>query len=479
MAESLKERLAQLPAEARTALLAKLPSDQQAALLVSWAFTARPEQLAPTWAWRWWLLLTGRGFGKTRTGAEWVIDRCEAFALAGMPHLIGIMNATNEDARAIQIAGESGLRAVAERRGHDVDHSGSALHGSIRIRTEDGWHVSDFEIYTGMEPDKPRGRNLHTLWCDELASWKHKVDALGGTAFTNADFALRARCPAGMQPQGVVTTTPKPVAQVKHLLGGEHGATAITRGSMLANRSHLDPAFIQGIMRRYKGTRLEAQEVAGEVLDEVEGALWSQQAIDQWRVKWRGDVPELATVVIGLDPSGSDGGDECGIVVVGLARQRDRLGRPHVYVLDDRSVQNRPSVWGPLVVELRHEFQADAVVAETNFGAALVVDTLRVRDPSIPVHEVRASKGKRIRAEPVSVLYEAGTGQCHHVGYLAELEEQMCTWTPLDPDSPDRLDALVWAVTWLIPELAMPSVPAQGSTWAELEVGPDGGVLAR
>lgn len=452
---SLIEQWADLTDEQLQLVLEALTEDELDALWRSWQLYARPEQVAPDWLWRWWLVLTGRGFGKTRCGAEWVVDRCELFALHGWPHLVGLMNKTNDDVRAIQLHGESGLGAVCERRGYVLDHTGSSLHGAILIPTLDGGlHRSHLEVHTGMDPDRCRGRNFATLWADELASWKFRTDNLGNTAFTNADLSLRAKCPAGAIPQGMVTTTPKPVPVIRDLVGGEHGATATTRGSMLANRANLPVSFIASILKRYEGTRLGKQEIEGLVLDDVEGALWSASLIDQWRVKRADLVPELATKIIAVDPSGSEGGDHCGIVIVGLARQRDAAGRPHVYVLGDYSVQNRPAVWGAAVAGLYHKHGCDLVVGETNFGGLLVVDTIKVRDPSIRVEKVTATRGKRVRAEPVATLYE--TGQAHHVGVLTELEEQMCTWTPLDPTSPDRMDALVWAVTWLLPELVTP-----------------------
>lgn len=457
MGQSLIEQWAALTPEQEAQVLGALTEDELDALWRSWDTHARPEQMAPLSLWRWWLLLTGRGFGKTRTGAEWVVDRCELFAAHDMPHLVGLMNKTNDDVRSIQLHGESGLGAVCLRRGYVLEHIGSALHGAILIPKEDGgWHRTEIEVHTGMDPDRCRGRNFATLWCDELASWKFRTDTLGNTAFTNADLSLRAKCPPGEIPRGTVTTTPKPIPVIRDLVAGEHGETAITRGSMLANRANLPKSFITSIIKRYHGTRLGRQEIDGAILDDVEGALWNAAMIDQWRVKRVDLVPELSTVIVAVDPSGSEGGDECGIVVVGLARQRDHLGRPHVYVLADYSVQNRPAVWGPKVVEVYHQHNANVVVGETNFGGLMVVDTIRLRDPHIRVEIVRATTGKRVRAEPVSVLYEAGTGQVHHVGVLTGLEEQMCSWTPLEPTSPDRMDALVWGVTWLIPDLSRP-----------------------
>lgn len=445
-----------------------LDDDELDALFRSWEFYGRPEQIAPDGDWRWWVLLTGRGFGKTRTGAEWVVDRCEAFARAGRQHLVGLFNSTNDDVRSIQLHGESGLAAVCERRGYVLDHTGSALHGRLGIPLPDGsMHWSSIEVHTGVKPDKARGRNFHTLWADELGAWIHKVDGVGNTSFTNADFSLRGECPPGMEPRGIVTTTPKPITVIRDLVKGRHGPTHISVGSLLDNAANLPPSFVHAIYKRYAGTRLGAQEIEGVLLDAVEGALWTPDLIERWRVKRFADVPDLSTIVVGVDPSGSEGGDECGIVVVGLGRERDHLLRPHVYVLEDGSVQNRPAVWAPRVLELVDQYGANAVVAETNFGGLLVVDTLKLRRTTLRVEAMTATRAKRVRAEPVSTIYE--TGQAHHVGYLSLLEEQLVTWTPREPGSPDRMDALVWAVTWLIPELSTPPADyARG--WADREV---------
>jgi phage terminase large subunit-like protein len=242
-------------------------------------------------------------------------------------------------------------------------------------------------------------------------------------------------------------------------VAGEHGATHVARGSMYDNRSNLDPEFIRAIRRKYEGTRLADQEIEGQIVTSVEGALWTPDLIQRWRVN-SANVPALARIVIGVDPSGSEEGDYCGIIATGLARKRDALGRPHGFVLDDASVQNRPEVWGAALSELYHRLVDTwpnvpvRVVAEVNFGAALVVDVIHLIDSTIPVDEVRASRGKRIRAEPVALLYD--TGQWHHVGTLALLEEQLTFWTPLDPNSPDRMDALVWSACALVPELTRP-----------------------
>ena len=470
---SLLEQWSELDQVQLDALLDGFEADELLALWQSWEFHARPEQLAPAWPWRWWLLLTGRGWGKNRTGAEWVVDRCEAFAATNTPHLVGLIGQNNDDVKAVQIGGISGLREVVRRRGHRWIGADSTLEPKIGITTTDAEgntveHVSVIEVHTAMEPEGPRGRNFHTLWIDELAAFKHKVDSVGNTVFTNAELALRGMCPPDMVPQACVTTTPKPVPVIRDLLASKHGPTHITRGSMLDNRANLPLAFMVAVVGKYAGTRLADQEIYGKVIDSVEGALWNPDIIQRWRVAVA-DVPAMSRVVVAVDPSGSDGGDECGIVVVGLARERDHLGRPHVYVLDDLSCQNRPEVWSQIVVDAVAYHEADGVVAEVNFGAALVTDVIHLRNANIPVHEVRASRGKRVRAEPVALLYDPGQGRCHHVGVLPQLEEQMTFWTPLDPTSPDRMDALVWGVVHLIPDMTLPPSAAPRG-WAERRI---------
>lgn len=460
MALSPLEELALLDDDLVQGFLGTLTEEELEDLETSWAdLLARPEQLAPDWPWRFWAILTGRGWGKNRTAAEWILDRCEKFAEANADHLIGLFGRTDREVHRLQLGGISGLIRCAERRGYQVVAPPSSQGGVIRLPKPDGsWHVSEFEIHSGTDPDRCRGRNLHTVHADEFASWKHIIDVEGNTTFTNMNFGLRGLCPPGLIPQGIVTTTPKPIPVVKEMLAGGHGPTAVTRGSLLDNRANLDRSYVHAIMSAYEGTRLEAQEIYGEVLDSVEGALWNMGLIHRWRINWD-RVPELGHIVIGVDPSGSDTGDECGIVASGRARDRDAKGRAHGYVLADHSVRNRPSVWGPAVVDLYWQMAEMwpniriEVVFETNYGGQMGVDTIKVRDPSVPVRQVTATRAKRVRAEPVATLYDQG--RWHHVGVLPELEEQMCWWTPLEPSSPDRMDALVWSAHGLLPELTI------------------------
>jgi phage terminase large subunit-like protein len=456
-APSRFERFVALPPELRAATLAEMEDHTVAQLMADWTFWAREDQLAQKWAWRFWAIITGRGWGKNRTAAEWVLDRCQAFADARAYHLIGLFARDKEDVHALMLGGISGIVACAERRGWRVWAPPSSDTAAIFVPQPDGSeHRSDIEVHTSMDPDGARGRNFATVWADEFASWHQKIDREGNTAWSNMNLSLRAECPRGMVPQAVVTTTPKPIPPVKDMLDGKLGPTVVTRGSMMDNRANLAEGFIDAILTSYEGTRLASQEIHGEVLTSVEGALWDMDLIHRWRVRWD-QVPRLAHIVIAVDPSGSEGGDECGIVAVGRAAELDAKGRKHIYVIEDRSVRNRPAVWGPEVIRLRNDLEElfpgvrVTVAAEINYGGQMVVDTIAVRDPSIHVDNLVASKAKRIRAEPVATLYD--TGRAHHVGVFPQLEEQMVWWTPIEPTSPDRMDGLVWAAIGLLPEL--------------------------
>jgi phage terminase large subunit-like protein len=478
MSASPVEVLQALPEDEQNSFFDGLSEDEAESLLQSWDFWARPEQLEPPGDWVWWLLITGRGWGKNRTGAEWVVTRCEQFTAAGVPHLVGLVGQTNDDVRSTMIGGVSGLKRVVERRGHRWEGAPNSLNPKIKIWREEtqSWHTTSIEIHTAIEPEGPRGRNFNTAWLDELAAYKHKVDTVGNTVFTNVELALRgeeddlsARSAPAIQPRAIVTTTPKPIPVIRSLLSGKHGPTVITRGSLYDNRANLPQSFVDAVTGMYEGTRLAEQEIHGKVIDSVEGALWNPDIIHRWRIQ-PAQVPALSRVVIGVDPSGSESeGDDCGIVVVGLARDRDQRGRPHLYVLEDASSPNRPEKWARIAVDLARKYDA-TIVAEVNFGAALVRDVVMLtarndeaelpqgEEPLLPIRfeEVRASRGKRVRAEPVALMYDPGQGRVHHVGVFPQLEEQMTFWTPLDPTSPDRMDALVWACAYLIPELTTP-----------------------
>ena len=471
MSQSPAQLLAEATDEEQRLFIASLTPGEIEQLFGDWhGFLARPEQLAPAEPARWLAWITGRGFGKNRCASEWFVDRCEQFADAQWPHTAALIGQTHDAVSSIQIHGESGIEAVAERRGYKLDHAGSALRGQLVIPRPGYRHVTKLEVHTAVKPDKVRGRNLHTLHADEVAAWDHKIDSVGNTAWTNCDFALRAECPPGLQPMGCVTTTPKPIPQVRDITSGKLGGKIhVIRGSLLDNVGNLAPEYVAAVLAKYEGTRVALQEIHGIVLDFVDGALWTPDLIQQHRLNPIKDslvIPRFRRTVIGVDPSGSDGGDECGIVVVSLSAEPVMtmlasgflVPMHHVYIRRDASCRLRPAQWVPKVVELYHAYGADAVVMETNFGAAMGVDSIHQVDKMVKVVEVRASKAKAVRAEPVAMVYDQG--RAHHIGHFSELEEQMSTWVPTDKTSPDRMDALVWAVSHLLPEITAP--PSRG-----------------
>jgi phage terminase large subunit-like protein len=470
VAEQVAETLARVPVEDRPGawgrIVGELPGGD--AYGRSWAFWCRPEQLPPghplgtmpdvdVLSWRWWCIVTGRGWGKTRTAAEWVADRCETFALAAYRtgrgkgsrlHRVLLVGPTAADVRDTMVEGESGLLAAFERRGYHAHYEPSKLRITVAaLRTV-------ITLRSGERPDRIRGGQYHTAWIEEFAAFPLKLDEVGeSAALSNADLALRLPCPDGMVPQAVVTTTPKPLPPVKALLDRVQvpGSGVIrTAGSLYANLRNLAPAFVKAILDRYEGTRLGDQEVHGIMLSIVEGALWTPDGIDEHRVA---APPDLDLIVVGVDPHGGGRHGVCGIVVVG-ADLRTR----EVYVLDDRSLSGPPETWGAQVVAAHYAWGSSTVVAETNFGGDMVRAVIQATDRTVPVKVVTASKGKQARAEPIATL--GARGKVHLVGYHGLLESQMTSWVPGDP-SPDRLDAMVWAATELFGDLVLP--PARAS----------------
>jgi phage terminase large subunit-like protein len=393
----------------------------------SWRLKARPEQLPPAGDWLTWLILAGRGWGKTRTGAEWIQEQ----VLTGTASRIALVAATASDARDVIVEGESGLLAIAPR-GMRPEYEPSKR----RLTWPNGAIATTF---SADEPDRLRGPQFDAAWCDEIATWKYPE------SWSMLQFGLRL----GKQPRVVVTTTPRPV-QIIRDLQRRHAAgdktIAITRGRTNDNRENLAATFLAEIERRYGGTRLGRQELNGELLEDIPGALWTRTMIDAAQVD---RLPEMARVVVAVDPSGTKGseddGDSIGIVVAG--KGVDGLG----YILADRTCKLSPDGWGRRAVEAYREFNADRIVAERNFGGAMVEHVLRTVDRNIPYKEVTASRGKIARAEPVAALYEQGRVK-HHVG-LTSLEDQLCAMTAdgyVGDGSPDRADAAVWALTELI-----------------------------
>ncbi len=387
-------------------------------MLYDWqGIFARDNQLAPEGDWQTWVILAGRGFGKTRTGAEQARIWTRDFKY------VNLIGATADDARDIMIDGESGILAVCPSYERPV-----YMKSDRKLIWPNG---AESLIFTADEPERLRGKQHMKLWADELCAWRYPE------SWDQAMFGLRL----GANPQAVVTTTPKPTKLLKELMADP--TTIITRGSTYDNRANLAPAFFQKIIKKYEGTRLGRQELKAEVLDDVEGALWKRSQIDELRVIKH---PELIRVVVAIDPeaTNTDESDETGIIVAGLGRDG------HGYVLDDGSLKGSPNEWASGAVTLFHKYHADRIVAEINNGGDMVEYTIRTIEKAIPYKKLHASRGKQTRAEPVAALYEQGN--VHHVGVFPDLEDQMCNWVPGDADSPDRMDALVWALTELMVE---------------------------
>jgi len=413
-----------LPEQKRRKAINNLSQKEAEALIYDWEFWARPKQLPPDWDWYIWLLLSGRGGGKTRSGAE-VVNKW-----------------AREGFSPIALIGET----KADVRDTMVEVGNSAI-----LNISPPWFMPDYEpskrrliypngvlaiIYSGDEPDQLRGPQHEKAWADELSKYKYPKDC-----WDNLMFGLRI----GKQPQAVVTTTPRPIKVIKDLMADKR--TAVTRGHTLENRDNLAPDFLGYILRKYEGTRLGRQELAGEILDDNPDALWERAKIDELRVK---KYPELRRIVVAIDPQGtdSDTSSSTGIIVAGIA---EVAGRVEGYVLADLTLSGTPERWATAAVTGYYNFKADRIVGEVNFGGDMVESIIRVVDKSVSFKKVHASRGKAIRAEPVSALYEQG--RIHHVGFFPDLEDQMCEWV-LGDKSPDRLDALVWAITELMLEEA-------------------------
>ncbi len=424
---SLAEQAALLPAAARRDWLDELDEAQAAALLHDWNFWARPEQLPPAGDWFCWLVMAGRGFGKSRTGAEWVRTIAEGAtpltAPGEAPARIALVADTFADARDVMVEGESGLLAISPPDRRPVFESSRR-----RLVWPNG--VKAF-LYAAIDPDQLRGPQHHVAWADEIAKWQN-----GERSWSNLLLGLRL----GPHPRVVATTTPRPLAWLKALIA-EPG-TVVTRGSTWRNRAHLPARFIAEVERLFTGTRLGRQELEGELIEVVEGALWTPEMIEEAREPAE-RLPAMERIVVAVDPPASHGpdADACGILAVG------RDARGHLHVLEDASVRGlRPAGWATRATAVYQHHAADRLVVEANNGGDMVEAVLRQVAPGLALRRVHASRGKIARAEPVAALYERGL--VHHAGVFAELEAEMCRYTgAIGEDSPDRLDALVWAIT--------------------------------
>ena len=391
----------------------------------SWKRIARKSQRPPKGKWRIWGLVTGRGFGKTRTQSEFAHEKANA-----LPGSVGfVASRTLKDARKTIIGNRQSGIIATERPDNPVVFK----HQESKLVWKNG---STADVLTSEEPDSARGPEYDWGVADEIATWKRVVDFEGNTLWDNLQFALRG----GKQPQMVAGTTPRRGNRaVKYLLeqgNVKKSGVILTRGSMLENKANLPDSYVDHIVRTYQGTHLARQEVSGELLPDVEGAIVTGDILEKCRVD---QVPKLRRVVVGVDPSG--GKAEQGIVAVGLGWNEDG------YILQDGTCLAKPEGWGRRVVELYEKHSADKVVAEKNYGGDMVLSTIRSVSPNIPVKLVTASRGKHIRFEPVGSLFEQL--RLHIVGSMESLEDEIVCFTPdgyEGDESPNRADALVWAV---------------------------------
>lgn len=408
----------------------------------------RPNQLTPppdavgTEKWLIWLVLAGRGFGKTRMGAEDISE----FVRTNDRVRVAVVADTYAAGRDVCIEGESGLISVlppSALRGGSVSTAWNRSLGELIFAND-----SRVDLYAAEKPDQLRGPQHHRAWCEELAKWRYLE------TWDQLMFGLRL----GAHPQAIITTTPRPLALLLDI--ASRPGTVVTRGSTFDNERNLAPAALAELRRRYEGTRLGQQELYAELLADFEGALWTRESIVQRAAT---DLPELVRIAVGVDPStwgpesgleheSTGKGIETGIVVVGMDDERN------CYVLDDLSLRASPNDWAKVTIKAFHDYHATAIVPEKNVGGWVVSVLTSASEGGIPVTfakdrngrpGVSAIQGKRARAEPVAALYEQG--RVFHVGRHPELEDAMCSWDPRENWSPDRVDALVWAITWLEP----------------------------
>ena len=431
MGKSLAQVIAAMSDEERAEVLAGLDPD---ALQWDWSFWGRPEQQRPQGDdWNIWMYLAGRGAGKTRTASEWVREEAK-YTNTGQRRF-ALVARTAADVRDVIVEGESGIINV-------TPPSERPLYEPSKRRLT--WpNGNTATCFTADEPDSLRGPQFTHAWGDEVAAWRQTPDGAGLTAFENLRIGTRL----GTNPKIMITTTPKRVPLLYELLreADTHpGKVIITKGSTMDNTGNLSQAYMDGILGVYEGTRLAAQELYGEMLSDVEGALWTVELIDRTRQMSAMNAPLR---VIGVDPSVAENPrDECGIVVVSSTADRD-LYKRQSWVLEDASILGSPEVWANRVVAMARKWGCP-VVAEVNQGGALVRNAINTIDPSVKVLEVHSKHGKALRAEPITLAYEQD--RVHHVGYLADLESQMTAWIPGEGKSPDRVDALVHALTALL-----------------------------
>lgn len=406
-----------LPEAERNAAISDLSLEEANALLYDWPFWARPKQLPPPGDWVGWLLLAGRGFGKTRTECEWARQQAEE-----MPGSRGaIVAATAADARDVIVEGESGILSVCPPWNRPRYEPSKR-----RVTWPNGTMAT---LYTADEPARLRGPQHHWAVADEIAYWRYPE------AWDMLMFGLRL----GDKPRWVGATTPKPIKIIKDLVADS--TVHVTKGTTYENMNNLAGAFFDQIIGKYEGTRLGRQELMAELLEDVPGALWKRNTLDNTRVS---EYPTPFRIVTAIDPHATTG--ETGIVTAAVAKIDGAL---HGYILEDATRGGLPDEWGLATVSSFHKWNSDVLVAEINHGGDMVENVIRniPGGKQINYKAIRASRGKYTRAEPIAAIFEQGRG--HMVGFFADLEDELCSWVPGD-ESPNRLDAMVWALTELM-----------------------------
>ena len=364
--------------------------------------------------------MAGRGFGKTRLGAEWLASQ----AIRNDGVRCAIVARTNNDVRTVCLEGVSGIVNVL--REYDAIADWNKTLGTIKLK-----NGSIISSYSAEEPDRLRGPQHHYAWLDELAAWQYP------DTYDQLQFGLRL----GEHPQAVITTTPRPTKLIKDLIKRE--STIVTRGSTFENAANLSQSALLEMQMRYGGTRLGQQELYGAVLDDNPGALWTRAKLEETRIQ-KDALPPLVRIVVGVDPAVTSGedSDSTGIIVAGVSNDG------HYYILEDATLKASPQVWAEKAVSKFEAHKADRIIAEVNNGGDLVLHLLQQVNPNVPVKKVTASRGKAVRAEPIAALFEQG--RAHLVGYYTELEDELCEYEPgVTQKSPDRMDAMVWALTEL------------------------------
>lgn len=418
--------LRSLPDEEVAEILKKLGSAKSEELRYNWEFWARPEQLEPSGDWNHWLALAGRGWGKTRAGAEWVRHRIKKG-----DKIVHCVAPTKGDVRRVMVEGDSGLLNVCWKG--DKTYRGKEMGFPVWSPTNNTltWaNGSKAVFFSAEDPERLRGPQAYSAWTDELCAWRNAQET-----WDMMMFGLRL----GRKPQVFITTTPKTTKLIRAIVNDPK--TTISKGSTFDNAANLADTFLDAVKKTYEGTRLGRQELYAEILDEASGALWNRTLLHKCEVD-KDEVPPLSRIVVAVDPAVTSNAesDMTGIVVAGISQ--DGIA----YVLEDHTDHYSPKEWASKAIELYHKHMADRIVAERNQGGDMVRHTLHTEDENVPIKLVHASRGKMARAEPVSALYEQG--KVKHVKGLNELEDQMVQWEPLGSiGSPDRLDAMVWAIT--------------------------------